>query len=151
MAIYCPDALPEGHRFSRTTIMSKLQIYYTDSSYDWNKTVNGTGEGEICVYHLNKQKVRREKLILSFPRLKQLNNRFELAAIALAKKMAGKKHYVIYSDSQVAVGWARDPNVRWISRENNLAGQILDGEEITDKDLKIMKEQIIKRIDDLGI
>ena len=99
---------------------------YVDSSYDWTTTsLDGTGEGEICIFIPSKNKIYRKKLTLNFPGLKQLNNRFELEAIKAALKLTGKKDFIIYSDSKIAVSWINNPNVKWVSREKNLAGQIL--------------------------
>lgn len=103
-----------------------MKIIYTDSSYDWNTTdENGCGVGEICIAE-NYTKYTREKIKICVPGLKQLNNRFELIAIQLA--LTRYPDADICSDSQVAVGWARNEKVSWVPREINIAGHILDDE-----------------------
>ena len=100
---------------------------YVDASYDWNKTVNGTGTGKICVI-VGRKKPIIEEITISVPGLKQLNNRFELLAIKRGLELGGEDCEV-YSDSSVAVGWAKNKRVKWISREKNLAGKVFDDEK----------------------
>jgi ribonuclease HI len=73
--------------------------------------------------------LRRFGKRLIVPGLRQLNNRFELLAIRAGLDYALKKrlkNFVIYSDSKVAVGWSKHPKVRWLPREENLAGHIFE-------------------------
>lgn len=101
---------------------------YTDSSYNWEETdENGCGTGEICIAR-SKTDFVREDITICVPGLRQLNNRMEFIAIQIAlKKFGADKKLEIFSDSRVAVGWAKDPRVKWIPREKNIAGIILDG------------------------
>ena len=100
---------------------------YTDSSYNWEETdKNGCGTGEICIAQ-SKTKFTREEITICVPGLRQLNNRMEMIAIRLALKRFGKyKKLEIFSDSRVAVSWTKDPRVKWIPREKNVAGIILE-------------------------
>jgi ribonuclease HI len=68
---------------------------------------------------------------LCFPGLRQLINRFELAAIRRAQEIAkdrGLSNVEIFSDSRVAVGWAKANNVFWTRRDKNLAGIVLEAQ-----------------------
>jgi len=108
---------------------------YSDSGYNWKDTKDGCGTGRICIIVENKGK-EIYKLVdtinISVPGLKQLNNRFELIAIQIAfnyGKKSGKK-FKVYSDSKVAVGWAKNKDIIWIPREKNLAGIELDKQKL---------------------
>lgn len=104
-----------------------LQIY-VDSSYDWRNTVDGFGKGEICIAIPELNILKKEEATIGVKGLKQLNNRFELLAIQLGVDYAEKKlkkragEFVVYSDSQTAIAWAKHPNVQWIKRDDNIAG-----------------------------
>lgn len=117
----------------------KLQKIYVDSSYDWNKTVNGKGTGLICIAYQGKYglwEYETHEVTLHIPGLRQLNNRFELRAIEMGIKIARRtnkkapNHYVIYSDSRVAVGWANNHRVLWIPREENIAGIYIENNKL---------------------
>lgn len=102
---------------------------YCDSSYNWQDTVDGRGKGKICIVVNNEEPII-EEIELYFPGLKQLNNRFELEAIKKSKKIISErqlKNAAIYSDSQIAVNWAKMADVFWVPREQNLAGIVLEG------------------------
>jgi ribonuclease HI len=106
-------------------MIKRKKVIFTDAWYDWTMTdENGCGSGTICVF-FNKRKIICETFQMCFKGLKQLSNRFELAAIKRGLKEGGK-NCIIYSDSSVAVGWIKQNNVRWISREKNKAGLYLE-------------------------
>ena len=105
-------------------------IIYTDSGYNWHETINGCGTGTICIV-INNEPPIIQTLELCFPGLTQLNNRFELKAIEIAKEIVKERglnnvHY--YSDSKIADCWAKDKNISWVTREQNLAGIVLENQ-----------------------
>jgi len=127
----------QRHRWITMRKTIKKLIIHVDASYDWNKTdEEGCGVGTICLAIPETRKIIVEKAKLCFPGLKQLINRFELLAIWRALdegKARGykKKHIKIYSDSKVAVGWAKHRGVFWSPRDKNLAGNYLEFGEVT--------------------
>lgn len=104
-------------------------VVYVDASYDWTTTKDGAGEGLVLVCCPQEAVIKRHKQVISVPGLKQLNNRFELLAIHKGIEFAnniGAADFIIYSDSKTAVSWANKPFVKWIPREKNDAGILLD-------------------------
>lgn len=110
-----------------TAPQSPLVKIFTDASYSWTKTVDGCGTGTICVV-VGDEKPMIETFKMCFPGLNQLINRFELEAIKRAQNLleSRKLNGIIYSDSQIAVKWSRNPLVKWTPRQLNKAGIILD-------------------------
>ena len=101
------------------------KIYADATSENWEKT-NGSSWGKILVYYPARGKIRERVFRIMDPKLRQFINRFEFEAIKWANSLYKKK--VIYSDSKVAVDWAKKEGVlcEWIPREENLAGFILE-------------------------
>ena len=150
-----------------------MKILYTDAGYTWQNT-DKTEEGKpiigrICV--ADGEGFSRVELagIGKVPRLKQYINIFELIAIARAIEVAIEKGWVgslkIYTDSQVAMIWAKNGKVsnkvktnghisaleylctarknyigdvtyNHVGRDNNPAGKLLEIELKKDKKLK---------------
>jgi len=101
-----------------------MNIVYTDASYNWKTTVDGKGTGRICIL-INDQDPIIEEVTLEFKGLKQLINRFEFYAIQRGLELGGE--CILYSDSETAVKWSKNPNVRWVRRDKNLAGLVFEG------------------------
>lgn len=105
---------------------------FVDASYDWQKTVDGRGSGWIAIAD-EKGNYDLISLKMSFPGLRQLINRFELEAIK--RGLRKKRDSIVYSDSSVAVRWAKEKRVRWakrvcwIPRDKNVAGWLLENIE----------------------
>jgi hypothetical protein len=100
--------------------MTKL---YTDASFDWThteKTTENVVRGKIAITDADKFEHVDKVAIGKVPELKQYINVFELTAIARAVELAIENNFEgilsIWSDSQVAVGWAKkgeiNPNVK---------------------------------------
>lgn len=110
--------------------MEQYKVFVDAKCQDWRKVKNNECEGEIVI-KLPEETIR-ERFTLEIVGLRQFINRFEILAIRKALEIVRSKNienFVIYSDSQTAVYWARNPNVKWISREENEAGHILEEEE----------------------
>lgn len=98
--------------------MSSENKLYTDGSFDWNHT-NQTEEsfvrGKIAVSD-GENFNRVDKIAIGkVPSLKQYINIIELTAIARAIELAIENNFEgilsIHSDSQVAVGWAKNGRI----------------------------------------
>lgn len=104
---------------------NNLVQIFVDSSYNWKDTVNNSGTGKICVAIPRRNYLEKIEVTISVPGIKQLNNRFELLAVRIgldtAKRLKIKK-FIVFSDSRTAVAWAKHPQVRWVKREENVAG-----------------------------
>ncbi len=107
-----------------------IEIYTDATCQHWSKT-NGFAWGKICWTIPETKKVKLEELKIENPELKQFINRFELLAIERAWKYAKRyyrnKEIRIYSDSQVAVKWAKRKGISvfWIPRDLNKADEFL--------------------------
>ena len=110
-----------------------LEIYCDATCEGWQNT-QGKAKGKILILVPSKKRKQRieEESEIENLELKQFINRFELLAIERADQIHKNKNKIIYSDSQIAVGWAkkRGINCEWIPREKNLAGHILENERI---------------------
>ena len=111
--------------------MEQYKVYVDAKRQDWRVVKNNECEGEIVIKL--PEFTMREKFTIKAVGLRQFINRFEIFAIRKALEIIKGKnieHFVIYSDSQTAVYWARHPNVKWIPREENEAGHILEEEKL---------------------
>ena len=106
-----------------------LKIYVDATCEGWQVT-QGMSKGMILIYtpFRKKKKMTTEESIIEDSQLRQFINRFELLAIERANEIYKRKDKVIYSDSQIAVGWAKNKGINcvWVPREKNLAGLILE-------------------------
>jgi len=97
-----------------------MKKIYCDASFDWNST-NTNGEnvvrGKIAIVDDSSHE-RIEKIAIGkVEGLKQYNNVFELIAIARAIELANEDKdkadsLAIYTDSQVAMYWARAGRIK---------------------------------------
>lgn len=93
-----------------------MRKLYTDSSFDWNITMatkEDVVRGKIAIADERGYKKIEKVAIGKVPGLKQYNNILELTAIARAVELASEEkpkaeELTIYTDSQVAMYWARN-------------------------------------------
>ena len=120
--------------------MKPLEIFCDATCEGWQST-QGKAKGKIIAFIPKRNKLIEKEFEIKNTTLRQFINRFELEAIRMGDKLSKSKNKVIYSDSQIAVGWAKKEGINcvWLPREENKAGQILEYGNQTNKDKVAIK------------